>query len=45
MQREPERLLLYPRKAAGVKITHSLHGEVVTIDNDADFSKEDPRSE
>ena len=44
-EREPEKWLPHPRKAAGAKITHWRNAEVVTIDNDADFSIEDPRSE
>ncbi len=34
-EREPERRLPHPRKAAGAQITHSQHGEVVTKNNDA----------
>src|SRR5271170_93947 len=30
-EREPEKRLPHPRKAAGAQITHSRHGEVVTI--------------
>ena len=29
-EREPEKRLPHPRKAAGAQITHSRHGEVVT---------------
>ena len=36
-EREPERQLPHPRKAAGAQITHSRHGEVVTINNDAEL--------
>ena len=32
-EREPERRLPHPRKAAGAQITQSRHGEVVTINN------------
>ncbi|KAG9291181.1 hypothetical protein G9A89_013053 [Geosiphon pyriformis] len=32
-EREPEKRLPHPRKAAGVQITQSRHGEVVTINN------------
>ena len=32
-EREPERWLPHPRKAAGAQITQSRHGEVVTINN------------
>ncbi len=32
-EREPERRLPYPRKAAGAQITQSRFGEVVTINN------------
>jgi hypothetical protein len=34
-EREPEKRLPHPRKAAGAQITHSRHGEVVTKNNDA----------
>jgi hypothetical protein len=34
-EREPERRLPHPRKAAGTQITHSRHGEVVTKNNNA----------
>ncbi len=33
-EREPEKQLPHPRKAAGAQITHSRHGEVVTKNND-----------
>ncbi|KAL6266052.1 hypothetical protein P5V15_002912 [Pogonomyrmex californicus] len=33
-EREPEKRLPHPRKAAGAQITHSRHGEVVTKNND-----------
>jgi hypothetical protein len=32
-EREPEKRLPHPRKAAGAQITQSRHGEVVTIHN------------
>jgi hypothetical protein len=32
-EREPEKRLPHPRKAAGAQITQSRHGEVVTINN------------
>ena len=32
-EREPEKWLPHPRKAAGTQITHSRHGEVVTKNN------------
>lgn len=32
-EREPEKRLPHPRKAAGAQITHSRHGEVVTKNN------------
>ena len=34
-EREPEKRLPHPRKAAGTQITHSRLGEVVTKNNDA----------
>ena len=34
-EREPEKRLPHPRKAAGAQITHSRLGEVVTKNNDA----------
>ena len=34
-EREPEKRLPHPRKAAGAQITQSRHGEVVTINNNA----------
>ena len=34
-EREPEKRLPHPRKAAGTQITQSRHGEVVTKNNDA----------
>ena len=34
-EREPEKRLPHPRKAAGTQITHSRHGEVVTKNNEA----------
>ena len=34
-EREPEKRLPHPRKAAGTQITHSRHREVVTINKDA----------
>ena len=34
-EREPEKWLPHPRKAAGTQITHSRHGEVVTKNNEA----------
>jgi hypothetical protein len=34
-EREPEKRLPHPRKAAGAQITHSQIGEVVTKNNDA----------
>ena len=34
-EKEPERRLLHPRKAAGAQITQSQFGEVVTKNNDA----------
>src|SRR5277367_4390878 len=34
-EREPEKRLPHPRKAAGTQITHSQHGEVVTKNNEA----------
>src|SRR3954463_16752381 len=33
-EREPEKWLPHPRKAAGAQITHSRHGEVVTKNNE-----------
>ncbi len=33
-EREPEKRLPHPGKAAGAQITHSRHGEVVTKNND-----------
>ena len=33
-EREPEKRLPHPRKAAGAQITHSRNGEVVTKNND-----------
>src|ERR1700742_4781474 len=36
-EREPEKRLPHPRKAAGAQITHSRHGEVVTKNNDTDL--------
>lgn len=33
-EKEPEKRLLHPRKAAGAQITQSRHGEVVTINTD-----------
>ena len=33
-EREPEKRLPHPRKAAGAQITQSRHGEVVTINTD-----------
>jgi hypothetical protein len=33
-EKEPERRLLHPRKAAGAQITQSRLGEVVTINTD-----------
>ena len=34
-EREPEKRLPHPRKAAGTQITHSRLGEVVTKNNNA----------
>ena len=34
-EREPEKRLPHPRKAAGAQITQSRHGEVVTKHNNA----------
>ena len=34
-EREPEKRLPHPRKAAGAQITHSRHEEVVTKNNEA----------
>ena len=34
-EREPEKRLPHPRKAAGAQLTHSQLGEVVTRNNDA----------
>ncbi|OSP11696.1 hypothetical protein B9L42_12625 [Staphylococcus agnetis] len=34
-EREPEKRLPHPRKAAGAQITHFRHGEVVTKNNNA----------
>ena len=34
-EREPEKRVSHPRKAAGVQITQSRLGEVVTINNNA----------
>ena len=34
-EREPEKRLPHPRKAAGAQITHSRLGEVVTKNNNA----------
>ena len=34
MERKPEKWLPHPRKAAGVQITQSRHGEVVIINID-----------
>ena len=38
-EREPEKWLLLPRKAAGAQITQSQNGEVVTINNNIGFYK------
>jgi hypothetical protein len=35
-EREPEKRLPHPRKAAGAQITQSRYGEVVTINNNAE---------
>src|ERR1700733_12862731 len=35
-EREPEKRLPHPRKAAGTQITHSQHGAVVTKNNETD---------
>ncbi|KAG9291167.1 hypothetical protein G9A89_013039 [Geosiphon pyriformis] len=40
LEREPEKWLPHPRKAVGVQITQSQHGEVVTINNNTGFSQE-----
>ena len=37
-QREPEKRLPHPRKAAGAQFTQSRHGEVVTINNNTGHS-------
>ena len=37
-EREPEKRLPHPRKAAGAQITQSQYGEVVTINNKDDGS-------
>ena len=37
-EREPEKRLPLPRKAAGAQITHSRRAEVVTKNNDAGLS-------
>ena len=34
-EREPEKRLPHPRKAAGAQLTHSWHGEVVTKNNNS----------
>ena len=36
-EREPEKRLPHPRKAAGAQITHSQLGEVVTKNNDTEL--------
>ena len=39
-EREPEKWLPHPRKAAGVQITHSRKGEVVIKNNNTGFFRE-----
>jgi len=38
-EKEPEKRLLLPRKAAGAQITQSQFGEVVTINNNTGSEK------
>jgi hypothetical protein len=38
-EREPEKWLPHPRKAAGAQITQSWHREVVTINNNTGLSE------
>ena len=38
-EREPEKWLLLPRKAAGAQITQSQYEEVVTINNNTGLDK------
>ena len=44
-EREPERRLPHPRKAAGAQITHCRHGEVVTKNNEAVLYEDRHRNE
>ena len=44
-EREPEKRLPHPRKAAGTQITHSRHGEVVTKNNEMILSEAHHRNE
>ncbi len=44
-EREPEKRLPHPRKAAGAQITHSRHEEVVTKNNETDLLEARYRNE